>query len=193
MDKYNCVSQYTNTNNEVINFNYHKRLSYSETIHVIKRIADSCFDKDGVYLGYFYDFALVQLITLGYTDIELPEDTDDRYEFLCETKLDKLILGYYDDVKRQETFTILDREQIDFIKDESWQLVKYRKEKSLNKSSLDDLFNAITTYITTMTSQFNGLNIEDIKGFSEIGETLKNIDKNEFMEKVIKFAKGDDM
>jgi hypothetical protein len=188
---YTDVGQYKNINNEIIDFKFRKKLSYSELVYLIKTITDNCFDIKGDYEGYYYDFAKIQSIILSYTDIELPENTDERYEFVYSNKLDELFVGMYDEVAREENYTILDRKQIEFIEDESWQLVKYRKEKALNQSSLDDLLNSVTTYINAMTSQFEGLKMEDIKGFSELGETFKNIDKNDFMEKVIKFAKGE--
>jgi hypothetical protein len=178
---------------EITEFKFRRRISRSEMIYLIQTIADNCFDIDGEYERYHYDSALIQSILLTYTDIELPENSDEIYDFIRDNRLDMVVgIGErYLDTKEFNNIA-LDTNQIEFIKDESWALVKYRKEKLMNKSSLDDLVNSITEYVNKMSKQFDGLKMEDIKGFSDVGEMIGGIDKNEFMSKVIEFAKGSD-
>lgn len=186
------IGTYENIAGETIKFNYKEKLSYSELVYLIGKIADDCFTENGDYLPYFYDYLLMQSIILGFTDIELPDDVDERYAFIYDNKINELFELYTSD----EDKISIDHRQIDFISDNSHELVEYRKENLLKQSKVDDLLdelnNELTSFIKKMSKKFEGLNLEDLKGFSKLAEEFGDIDQDKFMDKIIDFAKKEE-
>ncbi|MBU5332109.1 hypothetical protein KQI61_07845 [Anaerocolumna aminovalerica] len=171
------------TQNVETTFRYRKKVSYSEMVYLINKIVDNCFNENGEYEGFKYDFALLQGLILLYTDLKLDGDVNEIYDFIYDNKLDEIIIGFDD--KHIEYIAMLDKKQIKFIKDKSWDLLKYRKEQILKKSKLDSLLIACTDFVNKMSEQFDGLKMDDFKEFSEIA----NIDQDKIIEKVIEIVK----
>ena len=152
-------------------------------VYLIDTVVNSCFTKDNDYKGYLYEFSLAQCILIGFTDIELPENVDDKYAYIYDNKLNEF----------DELFVHSECiRQIQFIKNQSLELVKYRKEKSLKHSKIDELMDELTSFIQKMSKQFEDIDLEDIKGFSKLGEQFGDIDQDKFMDKVIEMACKED-
>lgn len=73
-----------------------RRLSLSDMMRFVDYVVKSCFSEDAVYLPEIRDFAIGCSIIEQYTNIDLPESVEDKYEAINGSDIVNVILEYVD-------------------------------------------------------------------------------------------------
>lgn len=82
-----------------------RMLPYKRVCALIEAIVKSCFDSEsGEYMPEVRDFATRLAVASAYTDLELPEDTDEQYAMLYSTDM------------MQKIYEAIDHGQLDMLR-----------------------------------------------------------------------------
>lgn len=73
-----------------------RRLSLSDMMRFVDYVVKSCFNDEAVYLPEVKDFAIGCSIIEQYTNIDLPENVEDKYEVINGSDIISLVLEYVD-------------------------------------------------------------------------------------------------
>ncbi len=87
-----------------------RNLSLTEMIGFVDGVVKSCFREDSnKYMPELKDFALRIGIINFYTNIELPEDSIEQYDFLTHSDIIDVVLGLIDSVQFSEMINAIDK------------------------------------------------------------------------------------
>ena len=83
-------------------------ISFSEMLEFVEFVTDMCFTSDNTYMPEVRDYAIRVFVISRYTNIELPEDTDKRYELLYGTDIMRAVLQLVDAQQINEIVAAID-------------------------------------------------------------------------------------
>lgn len=84
-------------------------LTMAKMMEFVSTAASMCFSNDGEYLPEVLDFAIQSNIVGMYTDLELPEDLEQRYALVTNTNLVPTIMEFIDQYQFREMTKAIDR------------------------------------------------------------------------------------
>lgn len=165
-----------NINGEEIAVNGKSELNGVEAIQLANGIIYDMFGDGDTPILYLDDFFIRKNIISRYTDYVLPDDINECFDIVYNTKLyDKTVekLGF--DNKQHEILMAGIKEQI-----------KFEKTRCANKTKLDDLFDTIIDVVQKIDGK---IDIAKIGGILEKLNKLEKIDEKALAEAVLSIQK----
>lgn len=140
---------------------------------VVETIANTCFDSEGNYRPDLIDITYQIVIVSAYTDVELPDDFEDKCAFIYASDICRLV---------EEKINV---HQLRAIKRSVDELIKYRIRT--NVSAVESSLIAATGEMNAVVGQFremySGVSGEDIKALvGAISET--KLDERKLVEAI---------
>lgn len=135
-----------------IKVKYH--LTFDEMVNFVDIVVDGCFQDDGeTYIPEFKDYMIREQIIYWYTNIDLPENIRDRYNFLYGSDLISRIVD--EAINRNEFNNILQSIdlQIDYMRD------VYHKQY---KEKIDEIYSSITAVTDQVSSMYADMSNEEL-------------------------------
>lgn len=135
--------------------NVKKYLSLSEAIAMVETVTEHCIDDEtGAFHPEVIDFLIRNSVFTMYTDVELPEDIEERYDFVY--RFGEL---YYNVVR------IIDSEQFSAVTDAIKAKIKYianANVEALNKN-VQKLMDSAAVFGDGLSKSLEGLDKEELK------------------------------
>lgn len=135
-----------------IEVKYH--LTFDEMVDFVDNVVDSCFQDNGeTYIPEFKDYMIREQIIFWYTNIELPENIRDRYNFLYGSDLISRIID--EAINRNEFNNILQAIdlQIDHMRD------VYHMQY---KQKIDEIYSSITGITDQVAKLYEDMSDEQL-------------------------------
>lgn len=158
-----------------------RNLSLTEMIGFVDGVVKSCFREDSnKYMPELKDFALRIGIINFYTNIILPEDTEERYDFLTHSDLIDVILGLIDNVQFSEMMKSIDK-RIEHTANANISVIE---------KQMSDLQHLIGSVIEKFDRLFDGVD-KDV--FEALGKSVGiegNINMESFISTYMKSLNG---
>lgn len=119
-----------NSDIEKIEIEVKQTIGLAETIALVTSVAEGCFDDEGNYNPYFFDFAFMRGILQCYTNLEVGDDYNKTYDMIYAGSLMDDIIecinpNQFHAIKRAIFETIDDR------KETRYELLKQEIEKAV--------------------------------------------------------------
>lgn len=128
-----------------------KTLSLSEMLSFVDGVVNSCFlEESGEYMPEIKHFAIQHGIIEYYTNIELPEDTQEKYDFLMRSDIIKIISEMIDKEQFMDMMESIDC-KIDHIS---------RANISILEKQMVDLQHMVTNMIEKFTGALDGIDMD---------------------------------
>lgn len=127
-------------------YNIAKTATLAQRTAIVKGTSDYCFYGEGddvEYRPYFKQYAFSYLLTLCFTDIQLPEDPDECNAFIRSA-------GIVEKIRE-----VVGDEYVDGIMDDVNRLNQYRVNKLLKKDKLDKVLQTIMEMLGTISSRID--------------------------------------
>ena len=70
-----------------------KTIGAAEMFEIVRKVSDSCFTEDGVYMPEVYDPALRVALITAYSNVRLPENAEHMAQILYRTDLYTTVVG----------------------------------------------------------------------------------------------------
>lgn len=139
---------------------------YDKFCAVVNGVADSCFDREsGEYHPENRAFATMLAVAAVYTNLEIPEDTDEQYKLLYGGGLYELISAYIDDGQYKDLCMAI-KAKIEAINNANYALFRSEIDKAL--AAMQDMVESVDENMRKMLS---GLDDGDIRRMVQaIGE-----------------------
>ena len=174
--KFTNESSYS-INGEKVSFHYIKKPTLSQRMSVVNDIVDGVINETAGYQPILFDYFTAVAFIVNLTDIELSQSFIMSSEMIEEAHLFKLILDLVDD----DIVTQI----INAAKEE----IEYLKIKSANKSSLDDLAEALTMLVNKYSGMFDGLDVKAVSdNIAKIAQ-MSNMDEKDMIKNILKSKK----
>lgn len=151
-------------NGEVYEASYVDRVPFTKMLEIVDTVADACTDGHLDYSPILKKFFTDVEIIRSFTDVKLPEDINECYEFIQNT-----------DIIMELSFT-KQVGQIYTIETAIDETVEYLLDKKSKANPLNDLAISATQFINTLAEKLSETDIEQLKNaMSSLSELLKNI------------------
>ena len=158
-----------------------RHLAYEEAIAFVNTVAKSCFDDAGEYTPEIKDYVLRYVTLRMYTNIELPDDTSESYEFVYEHE-DLLF----------EIKDVFDESQFHALIDATDEKIRYLIDTKANnvRDFLIPIRDAAVSVIDDFKGLFSDIDNEDVK---RLVSALANsqLNENEFVKTYMEQFKED--
>lgn len=151
-------------------FEYDKP-NFLDMITVIEAVADAVVS-DGQFKPYLEKYLVDMNIVAQFTNVKLPEDINECYDFLAESG----IAG---------TVKSLMPEECSFIEQSVSSLVAFKKEEAAKRTKIDALIDALIHLVGTLNKEFEGLDMNDVLSRLEKVGFLPNMDEGEIARAII--------
>ena len=151
-------------------FNYEKP-NFLDMITVIEAVAEAVVN-DGKYKPYLEKYLTDMNIVAQFTDVALPEDINECYDFLHESG----IAG---------TLKNLMPEECTFIEQSVSSLVAFKKDEAAKRTKVDVLIDALIHLVGTINKEFEGLDMNDVLSRLEKVGFLPNMNEAEIAKAII--------
>lgn len=173
-----CIDKYTKPITPVkvdwhgVDLEIKPLLSFYEMIGFVNLVAQCCFSSDtNEYLPEMKDFGINCGILALYTNIELPEDIEDKYEYVLRCDAFGLILEVIDEIQFKQIVTAIDAK------------IKILAESNINAlqkevSELYGMVDSISAQMEALFGEFNSENINSMLAFINSG----NLDEKALMD-----------
>lgn len=149
-----------------------RTLDMRSVVVLVDKAVGSCFMDDGEYVPELLDYVMKCALVSLYTNIELPDDEAERYEFIYGTDIIDFIYGL---INRSQYNVVLDAIQKKIAlknkRDVSWA------ERDINKVA--DAFDRLREEIEGM---FEGVSAEDVEKLASIMAEHGEIDEEKIMK-----------
>lgn len=156
-------------------------LSFYEMIGFVNLVAECCFSSDtNEYLPEMKDFGINCGILALYTNLELPDDIEDRYEYVLRCDAFSLILEVIDEIQFKQIITAIDAK------------IKILAESNINAlqkevSELYGMVDSLSAQMESLFGEFNSENINSMLSFINSG----NLDEKALMDAYLKGRKNE--
>lgn len=154
-----CVDKYSQSKDPVkvmwhdIEVEIKPMLSYTNVLLFIDGVVSSCFlDEDNTYVPEVKDFAINSFIISYYTNIELPEDVAEQYDYVMRSDIYGVIFDTIDGIQFEQIIGAID-EKIRHIADSNIQALQ---------KEVFELYGAIDNMSAQFENTFLGLSGEDM-------------------------------
>lgn len=159
-------NNYVSTNFHGVPFRYRESIGLSEMLSIVQCVSDSVIEADGTdYTPHMFEIALYKEIIETYTDIVLPEDIQEAYEFILNSR----IMNHIN--------TLINQEQIEAIVKNINNTVDYRQQMAISSqtkrteelsSQYEFALQSIEELIEQMKTFFSGIDGESVRGFVDV-------------------------
>lgn len=153
-----------------VTFNYDKP-NFLDMITVIEAVADAVVS-DGQYKPYLEKYLINMNIVAQFTDVELPEDINECYDFLVETGIAGTVKSLMPD-------------ECSFIEQSVSSLVAFKKDEAAKRTKIDALIDALIHFVGTLNKEFEGLDINDVLSRMEKVGYLPDMKESEIAKAII--------
>lgn len=130
-----------------------KHLSLGERVMFVNTVVDSAFivgeTGEEMYVPALEDFALAYATVSFFTPIDIPEDGEEAWDFITRTDICKYI-GY------------IAKEEIESLTEAVYNAIKFRKEKILKRSKLDDVLDSLASVATAVKEKTDNMDMSQI-------------------------------
>lgn len=172
--KYTNEQSY-NHKGEWISFNYVKNPTLTQRIKIVGDIVSGVINDVNGYCPILFDYFFAVSVISELTDIKLPESFVLSSELITDSNivdvLKSNIHGMNDIVKAAD-------KEIEFV-----------KQKTANRSSIDDLLDALTLIVTKYGDMFDGLDVNAVtENIGKIAE-MASMPKQEVISNILEFEK----
>lgn len=153
---------------------YKTILNFDEAIQFSTNVASSCIGDDGEYIPEAYDYAIRSCVIGYYTNVELPENNDDRYALLYNTPLYKL------------TMSKINRQQFNAIKKSIDDRIDYTVKSNIKKfeEQLAQVVQILESVSKQSSAMFDGVDSETLNQFVKKVSDMKNLDEEKLVKAV---------
>ncbi len=113
-----------------VSFVVKRTIDLTEMLGLVKNVAESCFDDNGVYMPELRDFAFRVNVVGKYTDIAMPVGSDKQYALLYRTNLYSSIVSEIDEAQMAAVCEAIE-EKIQYECDIQMRDIRVRLEKAI--------------------------------------------------------------
>ena len=164
-------------------FEIKRLLPFTEMIEFVDAVMSLCFSDSYLYLPEVRDFAINSCIIDYYTNMDLIDDVDTRYNTIYCTNL-------IEQIKKE-----INIEQLEKILDAIDEKIDYRVNTNIDAllSQVDNIVQSLEDFTQKMQSSFAELTPDDIKDFvTSIGSIGSNtLDEEKIVKAYLNNAKKD--
>ena len=154
-------------------------LSVSDIITFTHRVSEFCFiENNSEYLPEVMKFAIGIETIEFYTDLELPESTDDKYKLVTQTDVVEQIVEHIDQAQYADIIAAAD-EKVNYKVDSAISMV--RKE-------IEEIYIAAKSMLEKISESFAGFTSDDFKNMVS-ALSNHNIDEGKLMEAYLNHKK----
>lgn len=129
-----------------------RSIPFTEMLTFVDDVAQSCFQRNGVYLPEVLDFAIKSNIIKRYTNVSLPDNLEHRYAILYNTDLVDFVCQHINMQQVQEMVTSINR-KLSYMCDTNTVSVQNR---------LNDLISAFETMQEKTEAMFSNVTPDDM-------------------------------
>lgn len=129
-----------------------RSIPFTEMLTFVDDVAQSCFQRNGVYLPEVLDFAIKSNIIKRYTNVSLPDNLEHRYAILYNTDLVDFVCQHINMQQVQEIVTSINR-KLSYMCDTNTVSVQNR---------LNDLISAFETMQEKTEAMFSNVTPDDM-------------------------------
>ena len=131
-------------------------LSYLEVILFIDGVVGACFlEGDNSYLPEVKDFAINSFLITSYTNIELPEDLEEKYLYVTRSDIFGLIFDVIDGVQFKQIISAID-EKIKYLADSNIQALQ---------KEVFELYGIVDNITNQLEKMFSDISSDDMTQF----------------------------
>ena len=143
-------------------------LSPAKLIDFVENVAMNCFQDDDEYIPELKDFLIrINIINL-YTNIELPEDMDQKYDFLYGSDIIHTIVGNINPNEFNSILTAIDA-KISSV--DNANIASY-------KEKIDEVYNIVEGMSSQIENAFSSISDDTIKDMSTVFASMANGELN---------------
>lgn len=165
------------------NIVYKTILNFDEAIQFSTSVTSSCIGDEGEYIPEAYDYAVRSCVIGFYTNVDLPENNDERYALLYNTPLYKLVMSK------------INRQQFNAIKKSIDDRIDYMIKSNIKKfeEQLAQVVQMLESVSKQSSAMFDGVDAETLNQFVKKVSDMKNLDEEKLVKAVtdISIASGD--
>lgn len=111
---------------------------------IVRKVSDICFNKDtGEYMPENLDYAVRLCVIDSYTNVDLPESTEEKYQLIYRTDIWETVMPY------------INREQFNSLVSAIRNAIDVRNEA--NRALFDRDINLVLEQINSLGEQVNGM------------------------------------
>jgi len=155
-------------------FDLENNPKFLTVINIIKSAADAIVSDVVEYAPYLTSYMIDYSLISYLTDIKLPKDLNECYDFIYMTEITEIIKQTNPDL-------------YDFVTENVKSLVEYRKEQMLKKSKIDELIDSLTNLVTVFTNEFDGVDIKEvIEKMEKIGIN-KDMNEKDVVSSILRY------
>lgn len=177
--KYNNEATY-NENGKNIVFKFNSNPSLLDILNAIENITDGVINETNGYEPFLFDYYVTVVFISTFTDINLPENINDIYSFICSTKIDSVLQKTVPDLWNK-------------IVSAADEKIKYRRNVFLKKTKFDELIDALVVLINKYGSVFDGIDINDVLDKLTSISKLTNIPETKIVEGILDYHKENNL
>ncbi len=169
--KYTNESTYEFGGKSIV-FKYMSKPSLSLKMKIVDDIVFGVINDTTEYEPILFDYFVSVSLIDNLTNISLPESFDESVLFIEETQIDK---------------TIFDKVDISDIIDSAKNKIEFEKNKLINKSKLDDLFDTIITLVEKYASVIENIDTDEFMNKLKSIEELSKIPQEKVINGILEF------
>jgi len=163
---------------EMISFNYMKNPTLSQRMAIVDDIVNGVISDTVGYQPILFDYFVTVAFIVNVTDIELSQSFVESSEYIENCNLSQLISE------------LVDGNIYEQIIDAAKKEIEFVKLKTANKSSIDNLADALTALVHKYSGMFDGLDVKAVSdNISKIAEMSK-IPETELISNILKFEES---
>lgn len=160
---------------EAIPFNYIKNPTLSQKMEIVENTVNGVINDVNGYCPILFDYFFAVSVISELTDIKLPESFILSSELITDSDI---VLVIKRDIQGMDDIISAATQEIEFI-----------KQRTVNKSSIDSLIDAITLVVTKYGDMFDGLDVNSVaENIGKIAE-LSSMPKQEVINNILEFEK----
>lgn len=155
------------------------RLTISDIVSFTYKVSELCFtENNSEYLPEVMKFAIGIETIEYYTDLELPESTDDKYKLVAQTDLVEHVVEHIDQVQYADVVAAADEK------------TSYKADSAISmaRKEIEEIYLAAKSLFDKISEAFSGLTPDD---FKTMVTTISNngLDEAKLMEAYLNHKK----
>lgn len=159
-----------------------KVIPFMEMADYVNTVVGGCFTEEGDYVPQMKDYIINKLLILKYSNIELPEDYNEIYDFIYKTDIVSQIISR------------IDSSQFNSIINSINEKISLRKQTNITsfEKNIKDITNKLDDMKLVFSTLFDGISSEDINNLVS-AMSSNGIDESKVVDAYIdKMRESDD-
>lgn len=154
-----------------------KTLPVKDMLEVVQNVVRGSFaDDDLNYMPELTDFVLLREVMSKYTNVDLPEDTEELYELLYRTDLMDVVLDNINGRQFTKIYNAINAK------------LKYMSETNIERfaKQMEEAINKVTDLVSAFSSIMDDVSPDDVSNLLAAVSKIGELDEAELVDAVIK-------